>query len=359
MSSRIAKRSAVSRGVISVWNIVSPVVGGRGGGHAEHAKANGGDSHRLADSPGSTMAVRMASSRTSASVAPRGRGDEIAQLDGLLDGALAGHSGVLVLRGEAGVGKSELLKYAIASASASGLRVVYVAGIESEMELGFAGLHQVCAPMLDRLPAIPDPQRAALQIAFGLTTGPAPDRFLAGLAVLSLLSEVAQECPVLCVVDDAQWLDDASAQALAFVARRMLAEPVVLLFAAREPSDPLIGLPELALAGLADADARALLASVVPGRLDGRIADQIIVGTRGTPLALLELPRGLSAGQLAGGFGLPGALSLSGRIESSFLRRLGPLPEDTRRLLLVAAAEPTGDPGLLWRGAGGTPDRGG
>src|ERR1700751_2198888 len=264
MSSRIAKRSAVSRGGISGWNIVFLVVGGLGGGHAEHAKANGGDSHRLADSPGSTMAVRMATSRTSASVAPRGRGDEIAQLDGLLDGALAGPSGGLVLRGEAGVGKSELLKYAIASASTSALRVVHVAGIESEMELGFAGLHQVCEPMLDRLPAIPDPQREALQIAFGLTTEPAPDRFLVGLAVLSLLSEVAQECPVLCVIDDAQWLDDASAQALAFVARSMLAEPVVLLVAARESSDAFTGAPQLALEGLGHADALAVLVSVLP-----------------------------------------------------------------------------------------------
>ncbi len=211
--------------------------------------------------------------------------------------------------------------------------------------------------MLDRLERVPGPQRDALQTTFGLSAGAVPDRLLVGLAVLSLLSEVAQERPLLCVIDDAQWLDRASAEALAFVARRMLAEPVVLLFAAREPSDPLTGLPELALEGLADADARALLSSVVPGRLDRRIAEQIIAETRGNPLALLELPRGLSAAQLAGGFGLPGALSLSGRIESSFLRRLEALPEDTRRLLLVAAAEPTGDPALLWRAAERTRDR--
>jgi ATP/maltotriose-dependent transcriptional regulator MalT len=258
-----------------------------------------------------------------------------------------------MLSGDAGVGKTALLEYAIASASASAsaLTVVRVAGIESEMELAFAALHQLCAPMLDRLERVPVRQRDALQTAFGLGAGEVPDRFLVGLAVMSLLSEVAQEHPLLCVIDDAQWLDQASAQALAFVARRMLAEPVLLLFAAREPSDPLTGLPELALAGLSDADAHALLSSVVPGRLDGRIAQQIIVETRGNPLALLELPRGLGAGQLAGGFGLPGALSLSGRIESSFLRRLEALPEDTRRLLLVAAAEPTGDPALLWRAA--------
>jgi DNA-binding CsgD family transcriptional regulator len=258
-----------------------------------------------------------------------------------------------MLRGDAGVGKTALLEYAITSASASALTVVRVAGVESEMELAFAGLSQLCAPVLDRLERVPGPQREALQTTFGLSAGGVPDRLLVGLAVLSLLSEVAQEGPLLCVIDDAQWLDRASAEALTFVARRMLAEPVVMLFAAREPSDLLQGLPELAIEGLADADARALLSSVVPGRLDRRIAEQIIAETRGNPLALLELPRGLSAGQLAGGFGLPGALSLSGRIESSFLRRLEALPEDTRRLLLLAAAEPTGDPALLWRAAEG------
>lgn len=281
----------------------------------------------------------------------RGRGDQAAQLDGLLDRARAGHSGVLMLSGEAGVGKTALLDYVIASASASALTVVRVAGIESEMELAFAALQQLCGPMLDRLERVPARQRNALETAFGVGAGEVPDRFLVGLAMMSLLSEVSQERPLLCVIDDAQWLDQASAQALAFVARRVLAEPVVMLFAAREPSDLLTGLPALALAGIADADARALLSSVVPGRLDRRIAQQIIVETRGNPLALLELPRGLSAGQLAGGFGLPGALSLSGRIESSFSRRLEALPEDTRRLLLVAAAEPTGDPALLWRAA--------
>lgn len=297
-----------------------------------------------------TMASRMAVSLTSPP-ALRGRGDQAAQLDGLLDRARAGHSGVLMLSGEAGVGKTALLDYVIASASASALTVVRVAGIESEMELAFAALQQLCGPMLDRLERVPARQRNALETAFGVGAGEVPDRFLVGLAMMSLLSEVSQERPLLCVIDDAQWLDQASAQALAFVARRVLAEPVVMLFAAREPSDLLTGLPALALAGIADADARALLSSVVPGRLDRRIAQQIIVETRGNPLALLELPRGLSAGQLAGGFGLPGALSLSGRIESSFSRRLEALPEDTRRLLLVAAAEPTGDPALLWRAA--------
>jgi DNA-binding CsgD family transcriptional regulator len=291
----------------------------------------------------------MAVSLSSRAMVLRGRRDERAQLDGLRDGALAGRGGVLMLSGEAGVGKTALLEYAIASATAQ--QVIRVAGMESEMELAFAGLHQLCAPMLDRLERVPGPQRGALETTFGLSEGAVPDRFLVALAVLSLLSEAAEERPLLCVVDDAQWLDRASADALAFVARRLLAEPVVLLFAARAPTDSLRGLPELALEGLGIADARALLASVVPGRLDKRIAEQVIAETRGNPLALLELPRGLSAAQLAGGFGLPGALSLSGRIEESFLRRLEALPGDTRRLLLVAAAEPTGDPALLWRTA--------
>jgi DNA-binding CsgD family transcriptional regulator len=292
----------------------------------------------------------MAPSIISGAVALRGRGDDCAQLDGLLERASTGRGGALMLRGEAGVGKTALLEYAIASAPT--LRAIRVTGMESEMELAFAGLHQLCAPMLDQREPLPAPQRGALETAFGLTVGAVPDRFLVGLAVLSLLSEVAQQRPLLCVIDDAQWLDRASAEALAFVARRLLAEPVVLLFAAREPSDVLTGLPELLLEGLGDADARALLASVVPGRLDKRVADQVIAETRGNPLALLELPRGLSAAQLAGGFALPGALSLSGRIENSFLRRHEALPDDTRRLLLIAAAEPTGDSALLWRAAG-------
>jgi DNA-binding CsgD family transcriptional regulator len=299
---------------------------------AVHAKAPRRASHRQTDSP-----------------ALRGRADECAQLDRLREGALAGRGGALMLRGEAGVGKTALLEYAIVSATT--LRVIRVAGIESEMELAFAGLHQLCAPILDRLERVPEPQRAALETTFALSPGAVPDRFLVGLAVLSLLSEEAAERPLLCIVDDAQWLDRASAAALAFVARRLLAEPVVLLFAARAPSDLITGLPELVLEGLRDADARALLASVVPGRLDGLVAESVIAETRGNPLALLELPRGLTAAQLAGGFGLPGALSLSGRIEESFLRRLEALPQDTRRLLLVAAAEPTGDSTLLWRAA--------
>jgi DNA-binding CsgD family transcriptional regulator len=280
----------------------------------------------------------------------RGRRSECEVLDRLLERVRAGRSGALVVRGEAGVGKTALLRYAIESAS--DLRIARAVGVESEMELAFAALHQLCAPMLDRLERLPGPQRDALGTAFGLQRGAAPDRFFVGLAVLSLLSEVAEERPLLCVVDDAQWLDRASAQALAFVARRLMAESVVLLFAAREPGEEFRGLPELVVEGLRNGDARELLGSVVRGPLDERVRDRIVAETRGNPLALLELPRGLSPAQLAGGFGLPGALSLSSRIEEKFLRLLAELPEETQRLLMVAAAEPAGDPTLLWRAAG-------
>jgi DNA-binding CsgD family transcriptional regulator len=281
----------------------------------------------------------------------RGRRDECAVLARLLDGARAGRSGALVLEGEAGVGKTALLEYAVASASASNLTILGAVGVESEMELAFAALHQLCGPVLDRMERLPVPQRDALLTTFGLRTGPVPDRFLVGLAVLSLISEVADENPLVCVVDDAQWLDRASAQCVAFVARRLLAESVVMLFAAREQSDLLRGLPGLVVEGLRAADARSLLASVIPGPLDERVADELLAETRGNPLALLELPRGLTAAQLAGGFALPGALSLSGRIEESFVNRLEALPAETQRLLLAAAAEPLGDRALLGRAA--------
>src|SRR5262245_103617 len=213
-----------------------------------------------------------------------GRRHERSVLDRLLEGARTGRSGVLVVRGEAGVGKTALLEYAIESAP--DLRVTRAAGVESEMELAFAALHQLCAPMLNRLGPLPRPQRAALEVAFGLRVGESPDRFLVGLAALGLLSEVADRRPLLCVVDDAHWLDRESAQALAFVARRLLAEPVVLLFGAREPSEELAGQPELVVEGLRGDDARELLGSVLPGRLDERVAEQIVVETHGNPLAL-------------------------------------------------------------------------
>jgi DNA-binding CsgD family transcriptional regulator len=219
------------------------------------------------------------------------------------------------------------------------------------MELAFAALQQLCAPMLDRLDRLPAPQHEALGVAFGLRPGNAPDRFLVGLAVLSLFSEAAEEQPLVCVVDDAQWLDRASAQALVFVARRLLAESVALLFATREPSDALEGLPRLAVEGLSNGDARALLSSVLRVPLDDRVRERLIAETRGNPLALLELPSGLTPAELAGGFGLPDAPGLSGRIEDSFQRRVARLSTETRRFLLVAAAEPVGDPVLLWRAA--------
>jgi DNA-binding CsgD family transcriptional regulator len=219
------------------------------------------------------------------------------------------------------------------------------------MELAFAGLHQLCAPMLDQLDAVPLPQREALRIAFGMSAGPAADRFLVGLAVLSLLSAVAERRPLVCLIDDGQWLDHASAQVLAFVARRLGAESVGLVLAARAPGGDLAGLPELEVEGLREDEARALLDAALPGPIDTRVRDQIIAETRGNPLALLELPRGLTVAELAGGFGLPGAIPLAGSIEDSFGRRVGALPHQARQLLLLAAADPTGDPALVWRAA--------
>ena len=282
----------------------------------------------------------------------RDRRAERAALDRLLAEARAGQSRVLVLRGEAGVGKTALLDYL--QAQASGFRVARAAGVESEMELAFAGLHQLCTPMLSSLARLPGPQRDALGTVFGLRTGEAPDRLLVGLAVLGLLSEVAEELPLVCLVDDAQWLDQASAQALAFAARRLLAERVALVFAVREPCEEQQwgGLPLLTIGGLSSGDARALLDSVTPGRLDEWVRDRIVAETRGNPLALLELPRGLSAAELAGGFGLPDTPPLAGRIERSFLRQFESLPVKTQRLLLAAAAEPIGEVTLLWRAAG-------
>jgi DNA-binding CsgD family transcriptional regulator len=279
----------------------------------------------------------------------RGRSADCAVLDGMIAAVREGQSRALVVRGEAGVGKTALLEYLLKTAS--GLRVLRAVGVESEMELPFAALHQLCAPMLDRLERLPAPQREALGIVFGRSAGPPPGRFLIGLAVLSLLSEVAEERPLLCVVDDAQWLDRASAQVLAFVARRLLAESVGLVFGTREPGEELRGLPDLEVEGLSNGDARALLGSVVRFVLDERVRARIVAETRGNPLALLELPRGLTATQLAGGFGLLGARALSGRIEDSFRQRLDGLPEEARLLSLVAAAEPVGDPLLVWGAA--------
>ena len=262
----------------------------------------------------------------------------------------AGESRALVVHGEPGVGKTALLEYL--AGQASGCRVAHAGGVQSEMELAFAVLHQLCAPMLDRLERLPAPQRDALRTAFGLSAGPAPDRFLIGLAVLGLLSEMAGERPLVCIVDDEQWLDSASAQVLAFVARRLGAESVGLVFGARVPTGDLAGLPELVIGGLREDDARALLDSALIGPLDTLVRDQIVAEAHGNPLALLELPRGWTAAELAGGFGLPGPVPLAGRIEESFRRQLAALPAQPRRLLQLAAAEPTGDPVLVWRAAG-------
>ena len=277
------------------------------------------------------------------------RDDERDTLDRLVASVRAGESRALVVSGEAGVGKTALLDYL--AGNASGCRVVRTAGYQSEMELAFAALHQLCAPLLEGLTRLPVPQRDALRIAFGMGPGPTPDRFLVGLAVLNLLSDAAEPQPLLCVVDDEQWLDRASAQVLGFVARRLVAESVGMVFAARVPSTDIAGLSDLTVEGLPEADARALLDSALTGPLDTRVRDQILAETHGNPLALLELPRGLTPQQLAGGFGLPGAMRLCGGVEESFRRRFDVLPVETRRLLLIAAAEPVGDQALVWRAA--------
>ena len=281
----------------------------------------------------------------------RGRRRECESLDRLLDDVRGRQSRVLVLRGEAGVGKTALLEYLVANAT--GCRIARLAGVESEMELAFAGIHQLCAPMLSHLAHLPGPQREALGTAFGLSAGAAADPFLVGLAVLSLLSEVAEERPLVCVVDDAQWLDRASAQVLGFVARRLLAESVAMVFAVRDPGEDqqLGSLPVMVVGGLGDADARALLDSAAPGRLDDRVRDRILAESNGNPLALLELPKGLTSAELAGWFGRPDARPVVNLIEQSFLRRVRSLPVEAQRLLLAAAAEPVGDVTLLWRAA--------
>jgi DNA-binding CsgD family transcriptional regulator len=282
----------------------------------------------------------------------RGRTDELRLLDQLCEKVRAGESGTFVIRGEAGVGKTALLRY-VTERAARDFRVAETAGVESEMELPYAGLHQLCFRMLDGLESLPESQRLALSCALGLSGESAPDRFLVGLAALSLLAHVAEDRPLLCVIDDAQWLDDASALVLGFVARRLAAESVAMLFAARDWGDPrpLAGLAELRIGGLSNADARALLATVVPGRLDERVRDRIIAETLGNPLALLELPRGMTPGELAGGFGVPGVGGLPAHIEDHYLRRTGTLPAATQRLMLLAAADAVGDATTVWRAA--------
>lgn len=280
-----------------------------------------------------------------------GRGQECALLGELIADARAGRSRVLVVRGEPGIGKTALLENA--ADTAADFQVARAEGVELEMEMPFAALHQLCGRIPDLLDRLPVPQRDALRVAFGLQAGSAPNRFLVGLAVLGLLSEVAAAQPLLALVDDAQWLDQASAQVLTFVARRLDADSVGLLFGTRETTGEgrLAGLPEVVLNGLSDSAACALLASALPGLLNEIVRDRIIAESGGNPLALLELPRAATAAQLAGGFGSAGSAPVPHRIGQSFLQRIAALPQQTVRLLLLAAAEPTGDPLLLWHAA--------
>ncbi|MET9272154.1 AAA family ATPase [Kribbella sp. NPDC003557] len=279
------------------------------------------------------------------------RRDESRLLSGLLDAVRAGRSRSLVVCGEAGVGKTALLDHFVGRAT--DCRVASVAGVEAEQELAFAGLHQICRPLLERFDVLPEPQRNALSIAFGLRSGPAPDPFLIGLGTLSLLAEAATKQPLVCIVDDAQWFDTASLRALTFAARRMVAERIAMVFAARDCAGArdFDGIPELALDGLGGDDARELLRSVLPGPVDRQVLDQIVAESRGIPLALIEAPRTLGLAQLAGGFGAPGSQLVPRSVEETYVRALGELPADSRRLLVIAAAEPLGDPLLTWRAA--------
>jgi DNA-binding CsgD family transcriptional regulator len=274
---------------------------------------------------------------------------ECGLLDRVLRDVRSGQSRVLVLHGDPGMGKTALMDYV--AEQASGCRLVRASGVESETELAYAALHQLCLPMLERLEHLPPPQRDALGTAFGLAAGPAPDRFLIGLAVLSLFSDAAEGQPVVCLIDDLQWLDRTSAQALSFVARRLGAESVGMILATRVPHRDLDSVPKMQIGGLRERDARVLLDSSLRAPLDERVRDRIVAETGGNPLALLELPRGFSVRELAGGFGLPEAAPLTAAVEEIFRREVQALPEQSRRLLLLAAAEPLGDPGLLWRAA--------
>lgn len=278
----------------------------------------------------------------------RGRQRELAELDALILRAGQGRSGALVVAGEAGMGKTALLDHAVARVSPD-FAVRRMVASESEMELAYAGLQFLCSTMMDSAGPLPAPQREAIETAFGLRVGPAPNPLLVGLAALSLLTEVAGDGGLVCLVDDAQWLDEASARAIAFVARRLDAEGIALLLVMRSVGREFVDLPRMVVDGLGDADARALLHDAIPGSIDERVRDQLIAEARGNPLALRELPRALSPTTFSGGFSLTSSLPLESRIEESVIAQLDPLPSPTRLLLLVAAADPTGDVGLLWR----------
>jgi AAA ATPase domain len=281
-----------------------------------------------------------------------GRTAELEAVDRLLEAARAGRSGGLVLLGEPGVGKTALLEYAVSVAT--DLQVASIVAVQSEAELGFAALHQLLIPFLDGLGELPDPQREALESAFGRSAGPPPDRFFVGLAALTLITEAAIEQPVLCVIDDAQWLDRSSSDALGFLARRLLAEPVAMLFAVRDgrqPSPLLTGLPRLELAGLSDDAASELLASHAVGPVDESVRRRIFAQTARNPLALIELAAELTPEELSGRAPLSDPLPVGRRLEAVFLSRLRALPDRAQRLVLLAAAEPSGDAALLWRAA--------
>ena len=278
-----------------------------------------------------------------------GRTNECEVLDALLAATRTGQGDAIVVHGEPGIGKTALLDYAIASAA--DFEVLHTVGNEAEMELPYAAFHELFRPAITLMEKLPEPQRNAVETVFGVREGDAPDRLFVALALLNLLSELGSKRPVLCVVDDAQWLDSSSARAIAFAARHVSRDAVAFLFGARTLTEEVRGLPELPIAGLRDRDARRLLATAVPDRLDERVIDRVVAETHGNPLALLDLPRGLTPSQLAGGFGLPVSVTLAGQIEESYRRRLAALPPDSRRLLLIAAADPTGDTEIIWRAA--------
>jgi len=282
-----------------------------------------------------------------------GRARELGILRRLLDGARDGRAGVLVVRGEPGIGKTALLDWL--AGQAPGFRVIRGLGVESEMELPFAGLHQLCAPLLSRLGSLPGPQQRALSVALGLTDGDNPDRFLVAMAALSLMAEAAEDQPLLCVVDDAHWLDQASAQVLGFVGRHLQAEPLVLILATRPPAagaGHLAGLREVTLGGLDKESAQTLLKRVLPGQVDESVRQRIVEETHGNPLALIELCHGPGPAGLAGGFAFPAIADLPGSIEDQYIARLQQLPPPTRQLLLLAAADMTAETALIYRAAG-------
>jgi DNA-binding CsgD family transcriptional regulator len=254
----------------------------------------------------------------------------------------AGRSRALVLRADAGAGKSALLDYAVQRAT--GFTVLRATGVESEKELAYSGLHQLCGTAIHDLSALPAPQAAALEVALGRRSGDAPDRFMVCLAVLNIFAEAGAALPLICVVDDAQWVDSASVQVLSFVARRLVAESVAIVFAVREPVDEAFaGIDDLPVPGLEPHDARLLLESVAPGPMDKDIRERFVSEARGNPLALIALSRGLTSLEFAGGFGMPPHSSLTKRIEDSFVRRIERLPRPAKLSLLVAALEPVGD----------------